>query len=68
MALARVYFDITVNGQEAGRMEFELFSNTPKTSENFRALCTGEKGVGKKEKYLQFKGSTFHRIIPRFMA
>ena len=49
-------------------MEFELFANTPKTSENFRALCTGEKGVGQKGSPLHFKGSQFHRIIPRFMA
>ena len=63
-----MYFDITVNGQEAGRMEFELFANTPKTSENFRALCTGEKGLGQKGKPLHYKGSGFHRIIPKFMA
>ena len=47
----RVYFDITIGGQAAGRVVMELFADvTPKTAENFRALCTGEKGVGKNSK------------------
>ena len=52
-----------------GRVVFQLFtSEVPKTAENFRALCTGEKGVGASGKPLHFKGSIFHRIIPQFMC
>ena len=67
--LPRCYFDIEIGGLPVGRVVFELFSNvTPKTAENFRALCTGEKGIGKTtEKPLHYKGSVFHRVIKDFM-
>jgi peptidylprolyl isomerase len=68
MSYAKVFFDIAIGGQPAGRIEFELFGNTPKTSENFRALCTGEKGIGKSGKPLSYKGCPFHRVITGFMA
>ena len=46
MVHSKVFFDITIGGAAAGRIEMELSDKTPNTSENFRALCTGEKGKG----------------------
>eukprot|EP00026_Physarum_polycephalum_P015871 Phypoly_transcript_16663.p1 GENE.Phypoly_transcript_16663~~Phypoly_transcript_16663.p1 ORF type:complete len:203 (+),score=38.07 Phypoly_transcript_16663:26-634(+) len=64
----KVYFDVTIGGEPAGRIVMGLFGKTvPKTAENFRALVTGEKGTGKSGKPLHYKGSKFHRIIPNFM-
>jgi len=65
----RVFFDMEVGGRAAGRIEFELFSSVvPRTAENFRALATGERGSSESGNRLHYKGSTFHRIIPGFMA
>lgn len=69
MSNPRVYFDISIDGRSAGRIVFELFADVvPKTAENFRALCTGEKGTGTSGKPLHYKNSGFHRIITQFMC
>lgn len=65
----KVFLSVKIGDDEAEKVGIELFAKSyPKTAENFRALCTGEKGTGKSGKPLTFKGSTFHRIIPGFMC
>lgn len=67
--MSKVFFDITANGESKGRVVFQLYDDiVPKTADNFRALCTGEKGVGKQGKPLSYKGSAFHRVIKDFMC
>uniref|UniRef100_A0A915BDY2 Peptidyl-prolyl cis-trans isomerase n=1 Tax=Parascaris univalens TaxID=6257 RepID=A0A915BDY2_PARUN len=61
-AAVHVFLDLTADGEPFGRLVFELRKDIcPKTAENFRALCTGEKGFG-------YKGCIFYRIIPGFCA
>ncbi|OWM75209.1 hypothetical protein CDL15_Pgr023730 [Punica granatum] len=65
-----VFLDISIDEDPVERIVIELFADVvPKTAENFRALCTGEKGVGSTTgKPLHYKGTHFHRIIKGFMA
>ncbi|CAB3360000.1 Hypothetical predicted protein [Cloeon dipterum] len=64
-----VFLDISIGEDKVGRIIIELFKKkTPKTAENFRCLCTGEKGIGKQGHLLHFKGTLFHKAIPNYMV
>ncbi|KAG2385875.1 hypothetical protein C9374_003024 [Naegleria lovaniensis] len=65
----RVFFDIAIGDENVGRIIMKLYKHiVPKTAENFRCLCTGEKGIGKEtKKPLHFKGTLFHRVVPGFI-
>jgi peptidylprolyl isomerase len=64
----KVYFDITIGGRYVGRIVMLLYADTvPKTAENFRALCTGERGSASTGQPLHYRGCTFHRVIKGFM-
>ena len=64
-----VFLDIALGARPVGRIEIALSSNVaPRTCENFRALCTGERASARTRKPLHFKESSFHRVIPGFMA
>mmetsp|Transcript_5156 Transcript_5156/g.10112 ORF Transcript_5156/g.10112 Transcript_5156/m.10112 type:complete len:236 (+) Transcript_5156:25-732(+) len=61
---ARAFMDVSIGGVPAGRLEFDLFGGVaPRTVENFRCLCTGERGIGEQGKPLHYEGCAFHRIV-----
>lgn len=64
-----VFLDMSIDNKPAGKIVIELYTKTvPKTAENFKCLCTGEKGIGQTtQKALHFKSTIIHRVIPRFM-
>jgi len=63
----KVYFDVTIGGEPAGRIVIGLFGKTvPKTVKNFKALAEGTE-KGSDGKVLTYKGSKFHRVIKDFM-
>jgi len=64
----KVYLNILIGKKQVGQIVIELYTNiAPVTCNNFRALCTGEKGYTNQGKKLSYKGTRFHRIIPNFM-
>lgn len=65
----RVFLDVAIGDKAIGRMTIHLFNDVvPITCENFRALCTGETGLGYWMRPRWYKNTPFHRIVPGFMA
>lgn len=69
MGEIKCFFEISIDGRDCGRIVFKLYNDIcPKTCENFRCLCTGEKGRSRKtDKALHYKGTPFHRIVKNFI-
>ena len=68
MARPRCFLDVSVNGEFEGRIVVELYTDLcPRTAENFRALCTGEKGTSDLGYPLHYKETLIHRVVPGFM-
>jgi len=63
----RCFLDIAIDATPVGRIVCELFNDAvPRTAENFKSLCTGSRGIGKRGKPLHYKGVKFHRVVPNF--
>ena len=69
---SRVFLDLSIGGAPLGRVTLGLYGNAaPRTAENFRCLCTGERGSVRRKKSdvrLHYKGTSFHRIVPNFLC
>ncbi|KAL6623067.1 hypothetical protein ACP70R_032946 [Stipagrostis hirtigluma subsp. patula] len=64
----KVFLDIAIGSERVGRVVIELYADKlPKTAENFRLLCTGER-AGRSGRKLHYKGAPFHRVVPGFMC
>ena len=64
----QVFLDVAIDGRPAGRIQLTLRADVaPRTCENFRCLCTGERGASAASgRLLSYRGTTLHRIIPRW--
>ncbi|KAK2656026.1 hypothetical protein Ddye_009078 [Dipteronia dyeriana] len=69
MTNPRVFFDLSIRDHTMGKIVMELFADTtPRTTKNFRTLCTGEKGINTVGKPLYYKGSTFQCVVSGYMV